>query len=441
MAEADICSLPVPEDTVYPRFVEPRLSEALEDSPAVLIHGPRQSGKTTLARRVGQDRGYAYLDLDDDTLRDAAEADPIGVVADLPERVILDGVQRTPALFRALKTEIDRRRVPGRFLMAGSTHVRLLPRLSDSLAGRLRVVRLHPLSQAEMARSAPDFLDALFGEGFPLAPSERLGRQLAERIAAGGYPAALALPAGQRRAGWHRDYLAALVERDVRDLARIGALEALPHLLGYAAAQTAGLFNVNALASHFQLTRPTIRSYLTLLEHLFLLERLPSWQGNGASRLVKTSKLHLSDTGLACALLGAGAEEMHGDRRLLGQLLETFVFQELKRQADWRAEPPQLFHFRDRDGVEVDIVLQGAGGTVAGVEVKASSTVRGRDFRGLRKLANAVGDRFGRGVVLYDGMTSARFGERLYAVPIRRLWEPPREQVARQLGHGREPHP
>lgn len=410
---------------LYPRFVAPRLEEALEDSPAVLIHGPRQSGKTTLARRVGQDRGYVYLDLDDDTLRDAAEADPIGFVADLPERVILDEVQRTPALFRALKMAIDRRRVPGRFLMAGSTHVLLLPRLSDSLAGRLRVVRLHPLSQAEIARSAPGFLDALFGEGFPLAPSERLGRQLAERIAAGGYPAALALPAGRRRVGWHRDYLAALVERDVRDLARIGALEALPRLLGYAAAQTAGLFNVNALASPFQLTRPTIRTYLTLLERIFLLERLPAWQSNRPSRLIKTPKLHLSDTGLACALLGVGAEEMHRDRPLLGQLLETFVFQELKRQAGWRDEPTGLFHFRDRDGVEVDLVLEQGGGTLAGVEVKASSTVRGRDFRGLRKLASAVGKRFAGGVVLYDGETSARFGERLHAVPIRRLWERP----------------
>ena len=409
---------------IYPRFAAPRLQEALEDSPAVLIHGPRQSGKTTLARRVGQDRGYVYLDLDDDTLRDAAEADPIGFVADLPERVILDEVQRTPALFRALKMAIDRRRVPGRFLMAGSTHVLLQPRLLDSLAGRLRVVRLHPLSQAEIARSAPDFLDALFGEGFPLAPSERLGRQLAERgrrrwLSGRARPArrtapnrlAPRLPGGAGGA------------RRARCGAGSGALEVLPRLLGYAAAQTAGLFNVNALASPFQLTRPTVRNYLTLLERIFLLERLPAWQSHRPSRLIKTPKLHFSDTGLACALLGVGAEEMYADRPRLGQFLETFVFQELKRQAGWRGQPTGLFHFRDRDGVEVDLVLEQGDGALAGVEVKASSTVRGRDFRGLRKLASAVGERFAGGVVLYDGETSARFGERLHAVPIRRLWE------------------
>ena len=211
----------------------------------------------------------------------------------------------------------------------------------------------------------------------------------------------------------------------MRDLARIGALEALPRLLGVSAAQTAGLFNVSDLASPFQLTRPTIRSYLTLLERVFLLERLPAWRSNRMSRLIKTSKLHFGDTGLACALLGANAEELARNRTLLGQLLETFVFQELRRQADWSDAATTFFHFRDRDGVEVDLVIERAGGAVAGLEVKASSTVRGRDFRGLRKLANATGDRFAAGVVLFDGETSARFGERLYAVPIRRLWEAP----------------
>ena len=408
---------------LYPRFVEPRIEEAVEDSPAVLIHGPRQCGKTTLARWFGRARGYAYVNLDDDTLRDAAESDPLGFAADLPERVILDEVQRAPSLFRSLKTEIDRRRVPGRFLMAGSTRVLLLPRLSDSLAGRLRIVRLHPLSRAELAGEVPDFLDRLFGDGFPLATSERLGPQLAEAVAAGGYPASLALPTPRRRARWRRDYVTTLVERDVRDVARIGALDALPRLLGLAAARTAGLFNVNDLASPFQVTRPTIRSYLTLLERMFLLDRLPAWASQRGSRLIKTPKLHFGDTGLACALLEVEAAELTGNRTLLGQLLETFVFQELRRQADWREPAPAFFHFRDRDGVEVDLVLERAGGAVAGVEVKASATVRSRDFRGLRKLANTAGERFRGGVVLFDGETGARFGDRLYAVPIRRVWE------------------
>ena len=258
-----------------------------------------------------------------------------------------------------------------------------------------------------------------------MAASERLGEPLAARIAAGGYPAALARPTQRRRAHWHQDHAAALIERDVRDFARIGALEALPRLLRLAAAQTAGLFNVNHLASPFQLTRPTIRSYLTLLERIFLLERLPAWRPNRVSRLIKTPKLHFGDTGLACALLGANTAGLTGDRSLLGQLLETFVFQELRRQADWGDVPSTFFHFRDRDGVEVDLVIERAAGVVTGVEVEASSTVRGRDFRGLRKLATAAGDRFAGGVVLFDGETSARFGDRLYAVPIRRLWEPP----------------
>lgn len=391
-----------------------------------MIEGPRGCGKTTLAQGYGRTRGYRYLNLDDDTLRDAAEAHPIGFAADLPERVILDGVQRTPSLLRALMTEIDLRPSPGRFLMAGSTQILPHPRLPDARAGRLRILRLHPLSQAERAGFAPDFLDRLFGDGFPRAPSEPLGRQLAEKIAAGGYPAALQVPTEQHRAGWHRDQVAALMARDVPDMARIGALEALPRLLGYAAAKTAGLFNANDLASHFQLTRPTIRSYLVLLERLFVLERLPAWQMDRVSRLVKTPKLHAGDTGLACALMGVHTTELARNRRLLGQLLETFVFQELRRHADGSDVPTTFFHFRDRDGVEVDLVAERAGGAVAGVEVKASLTVRGRDFRGLRKLANAVGDRFAGGAVLYDGHTSARFGEKLYAVPIRRLWEPAR---------------
>jgi len=409
---------------LYPRYVESRLIEALADSPAVLIHGPRQCGKTTLARAVGERHGHAYVSFDDEVARGAAEADPAGFVADLlPDRVILDEVQRVPGLFTALKTEIDRRRTAGRFILTGSANVLLVPRLADSLAGRMEILRLHPLAQCELARRRARFLDALFEGAFRTRRAKRLAGELAERIVAGGYPAALARTPGRRRNAWYRDYLEALVQRDVRELARISSLDALPRLLAMAAAQTARLQNVSELAAPFQLSRPTIRDYVTLLERVFLLETLPPWHVNRASRLVKTPKLHLGDTGLGCALLGVDAAALTGDRTLLGQLLETFVFQELRRQAGWHEESHRFFHFRDKDGYEVDVVIERGNRALAGVEVKASATLTFADFRGLRRLKAAAGKRFAAGVVLYDGETAASFGETMYALPLRMLWE------------------
>lgn len=389
-------------DAVYhPRFVFPRLIEALEDTPIVLIHGPRQCGKTTLARAAGDAAGYAYISFDDDVLRASAQTDPVGFVADLPGKAVLDEVQRVPELFTTLKAAVDRDRRPG----------------------RMEILRLHPLAQAELARKQSDFLEALFGDGFKAGQQVRLGKELAERVAAGGYPAALVRPSPRRRAAWYRDYIETLVQRDVRDLARVSALDVLPRLLTLAAGQTAHLLNVADLASPFQLSRPTIRDYVTLLARVFLLEELPPWHSNRLSRLIKTPKLHLGDTGLACALLGVDGEALWADRALLGQLLETFVFQELRRQASWRKEPIAFHHFRDKDGVEVDIVLEGSGQRVAGVEIKSAATVTAGDFRGLRKLKESSGKRFTAGVVLYDGEATVPFGERLFAVPIRSLWE------------------
>jgi len=213
---------------LYPRFAEARLAEALADTPVVLIHGPRQCGKTTLALHLGEQRNYAYFSFDDDVLSAAVRADPAGFVGDLPERTILDEIQRVPELFTAIKTAVDRRRTPGRFILTGSANVLLLPRLGDSLAGRMAIVRLHPLAQCELAARPSRFLDRLFDAAFKIGSSERLGPELAERIAAGGYPAALARATPRRRSAWYRDYIETLVQRDVRDLARISALDALP---------------------------------------------------------------------------------------------------------------------------------------------------------------------------------------------------------------------
>lgn len=388
----------------------------------VLIHGPRQSGKTTLARVVGARRGYEYISFDDDAVRAGATADPIGFVARLPERAILDEVQRVPSLFTALKDVVDRKRKPGRFILTGSANVLLLPTLADSLAGRMAILRLHPLARVEVASSAPTFLDRTFDASFPIRTTARLDGKLADYIVEGGYPPALAR-SGARRAAWYRDYIETIVQRDVRDFSRVRSLDVLPRLLQTAAGQTAQLLNFEDLAGPFNLTRPTIQDYVTLLERVFLLERLPPWHSNRLSRLVKTPKLHMCDTGVACAMLGFGARDLQADRNSLGHLLETFVFQELKRQASWRATPPDFFHYRDRDGVEVDIVITQGPGRVAGIEVKAAATVSAADFRGLRKLKEAAGAQFACGVVLYDGETSIGFGDGLFAIPIRTMWE------------------
>ncbi len=407
----------------YPRFIESSLAEALSDTPVVLIHGPRQCGKTTLAQAFGKKRGYAYFSFDDDVTAAAARADPAGFISDLPARAILDEVQRVPELFTTLKLAVDRDRTPGRFILTGSANVLLVPRLADSLAGRMEILRLHPLAQCELAGKVPSFLDRLFAGSFPTKSYERLGEELFERIVTGGYPAALARATHRRRSAWYRDYVGTIIQRDVRDLTRIRALDALPRLLELSAGQTAQLLNISNLASPFQLSRPTIREYVTLLENIFLLDILPPWHSNRISRLIKTPKVHVGDTGVGCLLLGLDARDLRRDRETLGHLVETFVFQELRRQASWHEAEIRFYHFRNKDKVEVDIVLERAAHEVAGIEVKAAATVTNKDFRGLRKLKQALKERFTAGVVLYDGEMSASFGDGLYALPIRTLWE------------------
>jgi predicted AAA+ superfamily ATPase len=283
-------------------------------------------------------------------------------------------------------------------------------------------IRLHPMAQCEIERRQPKLLGAIMRGDFMMRSSRRLGEELAVRIAGGGFPAALARKTTARRRQWYADYVDAMVQRDLRDLSRISSLHAIPKLLRLSASQTARLMNVSELAAPFQVSRPTIRDYLTLLERIFVVEELPPWHSNRLKRLVKTPKLHMADSGLACALLGLSPTDLWNDREMLGQLLETFVFGELRRQASGVEDAIGFSHYRDKDGAEVDIVIEHSGSRVSGVEVKASSTVHPADFRGLRRLREATGKRFACGVVLYDGEITVGFGDGMFAVPIAELW-------------------
>ena len=410
------------DNKIYHRYTEACLREALEDTPVVLIHGPRQCGKTTLAHSVGKDLGYGYISFDDDSRRQAAEADPVGFVQSLPDKIILDEIQRLPTLFTAIKASVDQNRRPGRFILTGSANVLLIPKLADSLAGRMEIIQLRPLAQVEMAERTPAFIPKLFANDLLPGSGEqatypRLGETLAALICAGGYPPAVARKTPRRRNTWYRDYIIAIIQRDVQEITRIRNLDILPKLLNLAASQTARLFVAAELASPFALSRPTIREYLVLLERIFLLEQLQPWHSNRLSRLIKTPKLHLSDTGLACALLKINSQALYQDKALLGQLLESFIYQELRKQADWHEHEVSFYHFRNKDKVEVDIILQ-QGQQIAGIEVKAAATVTTQDFKGLIKVREASGEQFATGVVLYDGDAVLPFGDRLLAVPI-----------------------
>lgn len=405
-----------------PRLAHTRVLAALADTPVVLIQGPRQSGKSWLAQQIAREHGYRALTFDDDVTRNAANTDPMGFVRRLPERACLDEVQHCPAIFSAIKTVVDDERVPGRFLLTGSSNVLLMPRLSDSLAGRMEVVRLHPLAAAEIERQPCRILDALFEGEFGTGAAVYLGPDLATRIARGGYPVPVLRSDRRRQRDWYRNYLESILQRDVPEIARIAHLEVLPKLMSALGARTSRLFNAAELSAPFEISRPTIATYVSLLRRIFLVDLLPPWHTNQVNRLVKTPKLHVVDTGLVTAMLGHDAESLDEDRELLGSLVETFVFQELQRLASGSSHVHKFHHYRDRDGHEVDIVVERDGRKLVGVEVKAGSTVRASDFRGIRRLRDSAGSRFTRGVIFYDGEEVLSFGKDLLAVPLSKLW-------------------
>lgn len=409
--------------SMYQRFTKESLLEALQDTPVVLIHGSRQCGKTTLAQSIGDEQDYHYITLDDDNQLQAAKYDPVGFIQGLPDKVILDEIQRAPELFTSIKASVDKNRIPGRFILTGSANVLLLPQLADSLAGRMEIIHLRPLAGSEIVNVKPKLIQQLFNADFNSTNTNkysRLGESLADYICKGGYPAAITRSSDKRRNIWYRDYITSILQRDIKDISNIKNLEILPKLLTLAASQTARLFNASDLAAPFGISRPTIRDYLALLEQIFLIEQLQPWHSNRLSRLIKTPKMHMTDTGLACSLMGINSQSLWQDKALLGQLLETFVYQELRKYADWHDELLSFYHFRNKDKVEVDIIIE-QNRKLVGIEIKAAASITTSDFKGLRKLQAATADQFAAGVVFYDGENILPFGEKLFALPISML--------------------
>lgn len=410
---------------MLPRAITGQLLDALSDRPVTLLAGPRQSGTSTLARSMARGEHPArYLTFDDPPTRAAAAGDPVGFLAGLTGDAVLDEVQLVPGLFRALKAAVDADRRPGRFLLVGSARVLRLPRPAESLAGRMEALTLWPLAQSEVERPGASPVDGLFAEG-PLRArpgAADIHRDIHRRICAGGFPEVRTLRHARRREAWFASYVKTLLQRDVRDIANVDGLVAMPSLLGLLAARSSALLNASELSRSSGIRLTTLNRYLALLETVFLVHRLPAWSADVGKRLVKTPKLHFVDTGLAAHLLGVDPEALPSQPHAFGSLLETFVVNELLRAAGWSDTRVRLFHFCSAARHEVDVVLEDHFGRVVGVKVRASATPGWHDFDGLRALRALVGERFVRGVVLYLGDAVRPFGDRVEAAPIAALW-------------------
>ncbi len=409
---------------MYQRNIASNLVDALADTPVVLVNGARQTGKSTLVQMLAtREHPARYLTLDDAGILSAAKDDPAGFLAGLNGPIILDEIQRVPELFPAIKSQVDRDRQPGRFLLTGSANVLLLPQLAETLTGRMEIITLWPLSQGEIAGSKEGFIDAVFSEKPPAFSSKVLKpSDLIERVFKGGYPEVNQRPTSARREAWFGSYITTILQRDVRDLSNIESLAAMPRLLSLLASRSASLLNFSELSRSTTLPQSTLKRYIALLETIFLIQFLPAWSANMGKRLVKSPKVFLVDTGLMGYLTGLSRDRLEQEPHLLGPVMENFVVMELRKQITWSKIRPKLFHFRTQTGQEVDIILEDPSGRLVGIEVKSGGTVTAKDVQALRVFGEMAGKKFVRGIVLYNGSEVIPFGPNHHAVPMASLF-------------------
>jgi uncharacterized protein len=410
---------------MFTRHLSQSIHAAMQDTPVIVVNGARQTGKSTLLKSIANDQARYYT-LDDPAAFSAASNDPAGFIASQTGAVMIDEVQRAPGLFLAIKYAVDQARIPGRFVLSGSANVLLLPKLADSLAGRMEILTLWPLAQAEIEGGRHNLVDALFESKAPwLHNLQGLAPDLADlryRMLAGGYPEALTRSTETRRDAWFAAYLNTILQRDIRDLAQIDGLTQLPQLLSQLAHKATGMLNTADLSRTLGIAQTTLKRYLTLLQTVYLVGLLPAWAPRESHRAQKTPKLFFNDSGLLAHLRGLSKANLTALPGLHGPLLETFVFAELQKLTGWASTAAQLMHYRTSSGSEVDFILQDRQQRVVGIEVKASTQISGDTFKGLRHLRELIGAQFHRGIVLHPGTQTVAFDKQLAAVPLQALW-------------------
>lgn len=406
-----------------PRRATAAISDALADTRVVLVNGARQAGKSTLVRAVASQQAAEWRNLDLPQDRQSALEDPVGFVA-FDDMMVIDEIQRAPELLLAIKARVDADPRPGQFLLTGSSRLLGLRDLPDTLPGRMETIELWPFSQGEIDRSSDSFVDFAFHLGPELRHESAVTRsEYADRLVRGGLPEAVARTDPRRRGRFFDAYVQNLIDREVRQLTGIERAPQLGTLTRLLAARSGLLVAAGSLESELRISRPTVARYMRLLEEVFLIKRIPGWSRNLGTRATAAPKLIFVDSGIAARLLALESHALRRPGAPFGALLESFVLSELARQLTWSQELADLYHYRDHNKVEVDAILENRRGQVIGIEVKAASTIRSEDFKGLRQLAAKLGDDFFAGFVLYTGHATLPFGPKLRAVPVSAVWQ------------------
>lgn len=408
---------------MFKRHIKPSLIKALERSPVVLLNGARQVGKSTLVKELIKEKGYTYLTFDDETVYLAAKNDPESFINNLQKPVIIDEVQRVPEIFLNIKIDVDNHRIAGSYLLTGSANPLLIPNLGDSLAGRMEIIDLMPLSQGEIEGTVDIFIDTAFNSKSFKQPQETISKkELYQKIIIGGYPSVQGKDEETREA-WMRSYINLLLQRDIKDLAQIEKIIELPNLLKILAYRASNLLNVSEVSRECKMVAQTVHRYVALLETIFIITLQQSWHTNFALRYIKSPKIYLVDSGLLSYLLGMNVERSSNELITMGKIVENFVLNELKKQATWSKTRPDIYHFRTTSGIEIDIILENRQGQIIGIEVKSAERVTADDFKGLKHLQEKTDKKLLKGIVFYCGSQVVPFGKDLWALPINCLWQ------------------
>ncbi|MCH9633632.1 MAG: hypothetical protein S4CHLAM7_03630 [Chlamydiae bacterium] len=394
----------------YKRFITEKVEEALKNTPVVFINGPRQVGKSTL---VQTEMHRKYFTLDDLSVLDVLKQDPFAFLGEPNALYTVDEVQRLPDLFLTLKFLIDKERIPGKFILTGSANVMLLPKVADSLAGRMEIFHLYPLAVNEINQTRSNFFEQMLASNPQFTPNATI--DILHFILLGGYPEILQRKT-DRRSAWFESYITAILQRDIREISNIEQLSKVPQLLKLLAARVSSLLNMDEISRSLGIPTTTLKRYYTLLETLFLVNRLPAFSDNLGKRVVKSSKLYFYDSGLLCYLLGLNREILEEDPHLFGHIFENFVIQELLKMSTWCKDRVKLYYYRDQSKVEVDLIIEMNNRDLIAIEIKSKKKVVYADAKGIEKFKSHP--RFKRGFVLYLGNEIIPLSSKIDAVPI-----------------------